>query len=243
MKIVFLTFTLSLILSYCFGQSGYNYYEFGLGIGGDVSLVKANTNLPQENNHFAVSLGWTYNYTGHTQLSFECQTGTLSGGGDLPNQASLGSVSYQNHYISLLALADMHLGEVLNYQNSRILNILKNFYIGTGLGIIHSSLNATRISIVDPAFGFPGADQSVNLIIPIRFGYEFCIYDEYNEPSVALDLGYMYNFVFGSLNGYYDPSSNQNKPIEGYRQFSIGIKYFFGRTVSSPKLIRAFFKK
>jgi hypothetical protein len=76
----------------------------------------------------------------------------------------------------------------------------------------------------------------------LRFGYEFKIYDSYNEPSMAIDLGYIHTVAFGEgLDGYDDPSSKfKNDALDQYRQISISFKYYFGKVTSYNKLIRPF---
>jgi len=91
-------------------------------------------------------------------------------------------------------------------------------------------------------YKFPGSNNAVSPVIPIRVGYEFKIYNYYNVPTMALDIGYVHSFAFGEgLDGYNDPSSKfKNNAPDQYRQFVIGFKFFFGEPVPYDKLIRPF---
>ena len=74
--------------------------------------------------------------------------------------------------------------------------------------------------------------------IPLRAGYEFKFYNEYDEPYLRLDIDYTHTFVFGEgLDGYDDPSNKfKNQNPDQYRMIAVTVKYDFG-------LIRAFTKR
>jgi len=220
-------------------QSGYNYQEWG--IGGGASYERGYTNITQQNNYPAFHVAVTYNYNPYLPVEAEIQIGTLSGGGPLPKQDPYGR-QYINHYKALIFHADFQLGSGIDYSDNWLLTIMKDFYAGAGFGFISNTNKVTRYSIYDPTYRFPGKDSNVDVMVPIRFGYEFKIFDSYNEPSVAIDIGYVHNLVFGEgLDGYNDPQSKfKNNAIDQYRQIAISFKYYFGRVVSYNKLIRDF---
>lgn len=223
-------------------QTGYNYYGWGLGLGADLSYERAYTSIPDETHHLAAGLNFIYNFSPYTSIAAELQFGTLSGGSLLFSQDSLGQ-QYINHYMAFLVHSDFGLGEVLKYSNSHVLNVLKNIYVGTGFGFIFNNNTVQRTNI-NPNNGpftyfFPGSDSEVNLIVPLRIGYEFKIYDKYDEPSCAIDLGYTRTLVFGSgVTGYDNPPGNSR--IDQYGQFVVGFKFFYGKLHSYHKPIRAF---
>ncbi|MEB0248725.1 hypothetical protein QN344_01200, partial [Mucilaginibacter sp. 5B2] len=137
---------------------------------------------------------------------------------------------------------DVQAGEVINYQGSTVLNVLKNFYLGAGIGGIANSVVTQRTSVIDPTYTFPGKDNGINLIVPLRFGYEFKFYNEYDQPNVRLDIGYQHNLTFGEgLDGYADPSTKfKNNALDQYRQITVGIKVNFGGQNSYDKEIRGY---
>jgi hypothetical protein len=179
------------------------------------------------------------------------QFGTLSGGGLTPNFDKYGR-QYTNSYEAFLLHTDFQLGEVIDYSQSDVLTILKNFYVGSGFGFVFNNNTVQRTNIYYgenglPNYGpstyvFPGTNNSINLSIPLRFGYEFKIYNYFNEPSMAVDLGYVHNIVFGSgLDGYNDPRDIfKHNSQDQYRQILVGIKFYFGNITSFNKLIRRF---
>lgn len=220
-------------------QAGYNYYEFG--VGAEVSWIRGYTNITKQFDHPAVAFKFIYNYNPYLPIEAEIQKGTLSGGGNSKADDPYGR-HYTNNYFAVLVHADVHLGAAIDYEDNGFLGALKNFYLGTGFGIISNSNSVQRYSIYDPNYKFPGTDSSISPVIPIRFGYEFKIYDYYDQPAFAIDLGYIHSFAFGEgLDGYNDdPKKFKNNAIDQYRQFTLGVKYFFGNTTSYNKLIRTY---
>jgi hypothetical protein len=247
-KLVLLfVFTISAVLAKA--QLGYNYKEFGIGL--DVNYERGYTNVNRQTENIGTNLNFIYNYSPYIPVVAELQFGTLSGGGLTPDLDKYGR-KYSNHYEAFLLHADFQLGEVIDYSQSEFLNIIKNFYFGSGLGVVFNSNSVQRTNIYDGTNGlpnngpstyiFPGSDNSINLTVPLRFGYEFKVYNSYEEPYLAFDIGYVHNLVFGEgLDGYDDPSNKfKNNATNQYRQIQVGVKFFFGNITSFNKLIRRF---
>lgn len=226
-------------------QSGYNYYE--LGIGGGASYERGYTNVTRQDNHPSFNVNFIYNFNPYVPIEAEIQIGKLSGGGLAPNQDPYGRF-YINNYKALIFHGDFQLGAGIDYEDNWFLEIIKDFYVGTGVGFISNTNTVQRYSIYAPPYPqpgyykFPGNDSSVDLMVPLRVGYEFRFFDSYNEPSFAIDIGYVHTIAFGEgLDGYNDPSSKfKNNSLDQYRQISIQFKYFFGKVVSFNKLITHF---
>ncbi len=222
-------------------QSGYNYTEWGWGVEGGNTL--GYTNVQRQYEHGFIALDAVYNYGPYLPIVAELQIGQLSGGGTTANLDPFGR-QYSNNYKALVFYADVHLGAAIDYQGSWVLGVLKNFYVGTGFGLIYNDTKVQRTNTIAAngplTYVFPGKNSSVDPLIPMRVGYEFKIFDDYNEPSMAIDIGYAQNFAFGEgLDGYNDPQSKfKNNASDQYRQILIGFKYFFGNVVSYNKLIR-----
>lgn len=239
MKKYILFFVTSFAVITAQAQSGYNYQEWG--IGGGASYERGYTNITQQNNHASFNFNIIYNYNPYLPVEAEVQIGTLSGGGPAPQQDPYGR-QYINHYKAVIFHADFQLGAGVDYDGSWILTLLKDFYVGSGFGFISNTNTVTRYSIYQPTYKFPGNDNSLDLMVPFRIGYEFKIFDAYNEPGMAIDIGYVHSFAFGEgLDGYNDPPQKfKNNAIDQYRQVCITFKYYFGNVVSYNKLIRQF---
>jgi hypothetical protein len=225
-------------------QSGYNYMEWGLG--GGVSYERGYTNITTQFNHPGFNLNVVYNYNPYLPVEAEIQIGQLSGGGIGPGDTYAPKLDpygrkYTNNYKALIVHADFQLGTAIDYGDDWFLNIAKNLYLGSGLGLIVNN-NTVQRTAPNHVYVFPGKDNSIDFMLPIRFGYEYKIFDDYNEPAFAIDATYIHTFAFGEgLDGYNDPSSKfKNNSIDQYRQFNITFKYYFGRVVSYNKLIRDF---
>jgi hypothetical protein len=239
LKKYILFFATAMIAAAVNAQSGYNYQEWGVGAG--TFYERGFTNITQQNSYVGFNANIIYNYNPYLPVEAEIQVGQLSGGGLSPNQDPYGRV-YHNNYKAFILHADFQLGAGIDYSDSWFLNIIKNFYGGAGLGVISNSNKVQRYSIYLSTYRFPGVDNSTDLMLPIRLGYEFKIYDSYNEPGMAIDIGYIHTFAFGEgLDGYNDPSSKfKNNSLDQYRQLAIVFKYYFGRVVSYNKLITNF---
>jgi hypothetical protein len=224
-------------------QMGYNYKEFGIGL--DINYERGYTNVNRQLEHVGANINFVYNYSPYIPVVAELQFGTLSGGGLTPALDKYGR-QYVNNYEAFLVHTDFQLGEVIDYSQSDLLNILKNFYFGSGIGFVFNSNTVQRTNIYPQngslSYVFPGSDNSINLDIPIRFGYEFKLYNDFEEPYMAIDIGYVHNLVFGEgLDGYDDPSTKfKNNATNQYRQIQIGVKFNFGNVTSFNKLIRRF---
>jgi hypothetical protein len=224
-------------------QSGYNYQE--LGIGGGASYIRGYTNVKKQYSHPAFNFNFIYNYNPYVPIEAEIQSGTLSGGGLLPSQDRYGR-EYVNNYKAIILHGDYQFGAGLDYSNSRFLQFIKDFYLGTGVGLVDNNNKVQRTNLypIDGplTYVFPGSDKSIDIDLPLRFGYELKIYDAYNIPSLAIDLGYIHSIVFNSgLDGYNDSRSIfKHNSQDQYRQFTIMVKYYFGTVTSYTKLIREF---
>jgi hypothetical protein len=208
-------------------QQAYYYDEFGVGL--DLSYERGYTNITTQTSHVSANLNFVYNYGPFVSSVAEFQYGTLSGGGLSPNSDPYGR-QYINHYSAFILRTDFQLGGFIGYSRSDFVNFIKNFYGGTGIGFVSNNNTVQRYSIYEPDYRFPGANKSINVDIPLTFGYEFKFYNNYQEPYMAIDLSYVHSLVFGEgLDGYDDPPSKfRNLHTDQYRQIVLGIKFNFG---------------
>ena len=227
-------------------QDGYNYYEWG--VGGGIGYGRAYADTKRQDYHPIYNLNIAYNFNPYVPIALEYQFGTLSGGGRTPDKDAFGRI-YKNAYKALLIHADVQLGSFIDYSNNGFLNVIKNFYVGTGIGAISNNMKDIQRTNL-PAYaqngavgstnGFQGKDKSTNVVLPLRFGYEFKIYDSYEQVGYTITLGYEHNYAFGEgLDGYNDPPAQfKNNAPDQYAHFTIGFRYNFGNTVSYSKLVR-----
>jgi hypothetical protein len=209
-------------------QMGYDYAQYDLGIGGDINKVygDAQTVTSSYSAHF----NFNYNATPYVNYIVELQTGDLKGGDSL--HTSTGR-QFTNQYLSVMLRGQLQAGEILNYTQSSFNNAIKSLYLSTGVGIVKNDItNISRSSILTPGFYTPGSNSSTEIVIPARIGYEFKLYNKYEQPGFKIDIGYQYNFVLGDgLDGYTVGSH------DSYSQYSIGIKFAIGGITSYRKQI------
>ncbi len=222
-------------------QSGYGFKPWGLGLGVGYATAYANVGHPQANPTFDVSA--IYSLIPYFPIALEFQAGQFSGGGLTP-ALDIYSRKFTNNYKALLIHEDLHMGAYLDYSSDPFLRVIKNFYGGTGVGVIFNSVKNQRTGYInDQPVTYPGSDKSTNVMIPIRVGYEFKIYDFNNAPNLSIDIGFTDNIVFNSgIDGYNDPNKVfvNSKTIQQYNQVTVGVKMFFGETKLYNKLIRSY---
>jgi hypothetical protein len=216
-----------------FGEENSN--KFGIGFG--VSYEKGYTNVTRQDNHIAENINFSYYpLGGYIPFTFEIQKGTLSGGGLTVDLDKYGR-QYTNNYLAGILHGDFQAGYLLEGSDASM-DILKGFYMGTGVGLVKDNDKVQRTNVI-PANGavtgpnvyvFPGVDNAMSLMVPLRIGYEYKINDSFGAPFLRISISYEHNIVFGKgLDGYDDPASKfKNNVPDQYRQISFGIKYDFG---------------
>lgn len=231
--ILFIAITLAAFTA----KAQYNYNTLGVGVG--FSSVKGYTNVARNYDEKAYNVNLIYNYSPYLPVAVEYQWGKLTGGG-LTVDRDKYRRQYSNNYKALILHADLYAGEIIDYEDSFFKNFLKNFFIGTGIGAISNNLTVQRTSLDDPNYVFPGDNSGINIMIPLRAGYEIRLYGAYDQPFVGLILGYNHSLVFGEgLDGYNDPAGTfKNNALSQYRQITVGLRVNFGNEVSYTKSIR-----
>jgi len=220
-------------------QLRYNFTGYSIGAG--AGLSRAFADVAKEINKTACFVNFNYNYSPFTTFTAELQAGNLAGGDRVTDQHTR---AFDNSFKAVVFYADLQAGEYIDYGYSKILNVIKNIYVGTGVGVIHNKMTfVQRESLNNSGYIFPGQDASTELMVPVRFGYEFKFYNFYQEPYIRLNVGYQMNWVYGEgLDGYNDPPTIfHNHHVDRYAIFGAGIKYSFGTPVSYKKPIRMFY--
>jgi len=238
LKKIFLLFALTFSFIIVKAQGDYNFMPWG--VGGGISTIRGYTNVAKQNNTLAAFGTFTWYYTPYVPITAELQAGRLWGGSRVTDEYRR---EYENNYIAFLIHGELQLGQVINYQYSNFLNVLKNIYFGPGFGFVDNNVQNQRYNLIDQGYPvgtyrFPGSDHSIDPEFSVRVGYELKFYNEYDEPYLRVDFEYTHNTVYGEgLDGYDDPPNKfKNQYPDQYRQITIGVKYDFG-------LIRAYTKR
>ncbi len=229
---VLISFTVS-------AQIGYNYDQFSLGLG--ISSVKIHGDLSKAYSKAAVAVNLNYHITPFVTFGTEAQFGRLESANADTSKVLYGEQS-SNKFTTVIFHADVQLGEFINYNDdfssipilTKILNGAKNIYVGTGVGVIFNKMDyINRTDYKDTNFSYSGLDKSTELVIPIRIGYEYKIYNAYDEPNIRLNLGYQANLSTGDnmdgiKSGHYG---------DWFSQITFGIKVGIGGVTSYRKPI------
>jgi hypothetical protein len=209
-------------------QLGHDYaqYDIGFGASGDQVYGDAQTVKLTPSAHFNLS----YNASPFVNFVFDINVGKLQGGNAAKDSSGR---QFSNSFTALSFRGQLQLGEIMDYADKQIPNAFKNLYISTGVGYIVNNVTANRYSIKIPGFYTPGDNHSTEIYIPLRIGYEFKMFNAYNEPSVKIDLAYQYNLVLGDdLDGFIAGTSNDK-----FSQISLGVKFAIGAVTSYRKQI------
>jgi hypothetical protein len=229
LRTILLTLLICLSALISKAQVGYDYgqYDLGVSVGfnqfyGDVSTSKSTK---------AINLNFNYNQTPYVNYIFEFQAGTLAGG---DSTKDLLGRQFKANYTYYAFRVQLQGGEIIDYSQSKFMNVLKNFYVGAGIGVVYDNItNVNRYSILLPGFYTPGEDKSNQLFIPARIGYELKIYNKYQRPDFKIDVGYQFNYIFGDqLDGL-----KGGNHTDLYAQFTVGIKFSIGGVTSYRKQI------
>ncbi len=208
-------------------QIGYDYSQYDIGVAAGFDQVDGNAQTQpfSESIHF----NFTFNYTPYTNFVLEAQFGKLTGGDSIK---TISGRYFNNDFSAFIFRGQLQLGEVLDYSHSQFSNAVKNLYLSAGMGyIINYITKINRYSIQVPGLYSGGKNSSNELFIPLRLGYEFKIFNSFQQPSVKIDLGYQYNYVLGNgVDGFSGP-----KKDEAYTQMVIGVKFAFGGSIVSSK--------
>lgn len=200
-------------------QLGYNFSQVDIGAALGINQVYGD--VATKTNTASIHFNFTYNQTPYTNFVFEAQFGRLAGGDSL---TSKDGKQFNNDYSAFLLRGQLQLGEVIDYANSPFKNALKNLYISTGVGLVVNHITSiSRYSNQNPSVYTPGENNSNEPFIPLRLGYEFKFFNNYQQPAVKIDLGLQYNLVFSdNLDGY---ASGKN---DAFLQTTIGVKLAIG---------------
>ncbi len=208
-------------------QIGYNYAQFDVGVAGSLNQVYGDAQSITKTVSPRFSLN--YNQTPFLNYILEGEGGKLEGG----KLSDPTSRVFSNSYAAFTFRIQVQAGELMDYSDSPFKNGLKNLYISSGIGYVVNHLNTNRLSINIPDYYTPGENNSNEIFIPVRIGYEFKFYNQFDEPSVKIDLGYQYNFVMGDeLDGF-----KAGKANDQFSQICLGVKFAIGSKISYRKQI------
>ncbi len=212
-------------------QLGYEYAKYDIGFGGAASRVvgsDAETITIAPTGH----INFTYNQTPFINYVIEAQGGILKGG----SVTSKSRRYFENKFAAVMFRVQLQAGELIRYSDSRLMNGLKNFYVSTGAGFVINKLDIdSTLRVPDPTgYYTPGRNHSNQVLIPTRIGYEFKLFNKYNQPSFKVDIGYQLNYILGDALDGFETGRSQN---DAYDQFFIGVKFAIGGVTSYRKSI------
>jgi hypothetical protein len=212
-------------------QIGFDYAQYDVGFAAGINQASS-TDVQTLKTTPSIRLNFNYNQTPFVNYIFEAEFGRLKGGDSLRTTTQR---EFENHFNAFTFRVQVQAGEFIDYSKSQFANALKNLYISSGLGYISNNVVARSNDILLLANDqiIPGEKKTNEIFIPLRLGYEFKIFNSYNQPAVKIDLGYQYNFVMGDeLDGYIAGKHN-----DAFSQVTLGFKFAIGGVTSYRKQI------
>jgi len=207
-------------------QIGFDFSHYEIGFGAGFNQVHGDAQTQTTTPSFHLNL--TYNPTPFVNIVFEAQLGRLAGGDSLKTSSGR---QFTADLTAFILRGQLQMGEIVDYSHSPFNNAIKNFYVSAGVGYAVSHItNINRYSI-KPIAGLytPGVLNSQEPFIPLRIGYEFKVFNKYDQPAFKIDIGYGYNFVLSdNLDGFASGSH-----FDAYSQFTLGVKFAFGGDIVS----------
>jgi len=224
-KTIILTLLITFTALIAKAQVGFDFSHYEIGFAAGFNAVYGDA-LPQTTTQ-SVHLNLTYNTTPYVNFVFEAQMGRLRGGDSLTTDNGR---QFNNDFTAFVFRGQLQFGEFLDYSHNSFNNALKNFYVSGGMGfVVNRITQISRYSIKPPGIFTPGVNNSKEPFIPFRIGYEFKVYNKYEQPSFKVDLAYAYNFVLSdNLDGFTSGSH-----FDAYTQIVIGVKFAFGGDIVS----------
>jgi hypothetical protein len=224
LKKTFLTLLVCSVSFIARAQIGYGFSHYDAGFGAGINKVYGDE-LPSKNTP-SLNITFTYNQTPFTNFVFEAQFGRMAGGDSLVSPGR----QFTSNFSAFIFRGQLQLGELIDYSKSPVINGIKNLYLSAGIGYAVTHITSiSRYSAQIPGLYTGGQNDAQQPFLPLRIGYEFKIFNRYDQPAIKVDLAYNYNFIFGDeLDGY-----NYGKYNDTYSQFSIGLKFAIGSEVVS----------
>lgn len=209
----------------------YNYYR--LSVGGGAGAAMAFGDLKKNFIRPTGLITFDYNLTPFSSVGLEIQKGFLSGGDSVDVSIDQHLRFYKNSFTSVILGGKVQLGQFIDFESSNLLYAIRGFYVGTGIGMMNSSMTEINRSKVNPDgsnYVFPGVDKGSDLFVPINTGISFNIVDQWRFTKFSFNINYQMNMVFGeSLDGYNDPPAKfKNMHGDFYGVATVGFRYFFG---------------
>jgi hypothetical protein len=228
-KTTILTLIMCLTALLAKAQLGFNYDQYDVGFGFSLNSVygDAETSPMRPAVHFNL----TFNATPYINYVWEAQIGQMAGGDSLTDKSGR---QFASSFVSYQFRGQLQLGELIDYQRGGLANVVKNLYVSGGIGMVYDDITTiNRYSSKVPGFYTGGDNSAAELFVPVRIGYEFKMYNSYNEPNIKIDIGYEYNHVFGDeLDGF-----KTGTTTDTFTQVYIGVKFSIAGKTSYRKEI------
>ncbi len=174
---------------------------------------------------YAIGIQGLYKATYFLDALLDFQVGKMTAGIQ-PTTQKPKRMQFENQIFSVSLVGHVSPLKFMNniYYNSA-LYYLSNIYVGTGLGIVKSKVNANLFT--DPNFEYIGNYEGTDLMLPIDFGINLPMFEMKKNQKLSLSVNYRFCFVMGDkIDGYITPKTI-NEKNDVINLFNVGIGYNF----------------
>jgi len=192
-------------------------YFSQLTFGASAGATKAFSGASTHKNGIAFGGNIGYYPTPYINFTLEGQGGKLVGS---PAAATLykNKKTFTNNYLSFVFGANVTLGSFYDNPEDGAHKYISPLYFGGGIGLVNN-----RVTRLDEfTLQTVTVPNHMNLVIPIKIGYEFTAVTQDEIPVLKVDLSYSANFTGRGIDGYYDTPV---LAIYFYTYASVGLKY------------------
>lgn len=172
----------------------------------------------------AFGVGVHYFSSRFLQLALDFQKGMLKGG--VAEDRSGVKTGFENSYMAFaFCIRFAPLGLIENKDKDKVLQMLSDIYIGTGIGYISSDVTVNQVT--QREYGALPFYKGGDLMIPIELGFDLPLFRK-KRNILLLNLNLRSNFCFTDEIDGYVPTVEANHFNDAYSALTCGLIYKFG---------------
>lgn len=158
------------------------------------------------------------------QLTADFQKGMLKGG--VAEDRSGVKTGFENSYMAFaFSIRFAPLGLLENKDKDKVLQMLSDIYIGTGVGYISSDVKVNQIT--QREYGSLPFYNGGDLMIPIELGFSLPVYKK-RLNVLLINVNLRSSFCFSDEIDGYVPTVEANRWNDAYSTLTCGLIYKFG---------------
>lgn len=196
--------------------------RFGIYIEGGITIPYTDVKSPKHISYIT-GIQVSYNPFPFIGLAGSMRIGQLKAGdkGSIMND----NMYFENRIFDAVFIVQLFPLKLADVNDNIVLSYLSSFYIGGGMGMIKSHVDAHRFYPSD--FEYIGNYTGRNVVFQIIAGFDIPVIRFSDNRTVNIIISYRVNFCHtDKLDGYVTPEY-QNGKNDAYNDLNVGIGYRF----------------